>query len=280
MTLPTKHYPPHLVLLTSYFVLALALALANAAPPGAATPYTFVGRVMDSTRAGFDTNRVCTLKAFSADGQPLAVTRTFFNENSRNNYALKIPVATAAADGYALLGDSLSITATDDLGKVWQGVIPESLCGEPGGVREVDIVLGEDADGDGIDDALLEQLLAQWEDSLLWSPDADFDPRDDHDGDCVSSLDEALSGTDPFDATSFLAITGMTRTDAGVDIRFPAAAGRTYEIQTTPSLFPPEWSSTTPATTLSTPSTARSDTVTLHLLPSTNQPAFYRLRVE
>ena len=39
----------------------------------------------------------------------------------------------------------------DDSGKTWNGVIDDPFCCPAGGVREVDIVLCEDGDGDGID---------------------------------------------------------------------------------------------------------------------------------
>lgn len=274
---------PHFVLLTSSFLLALAAPpAANAAPPGAATPYMFVGRVTDSSHVAFDTNKVCTLTASSEKtGAALVRTRTFFRADTRNNYALRVPVATAEADGFALQGDALLVSATDDKGKVWEGVIPDSLCGAPGGVREVDIVLGRDADGDGIDDDLLDQLLAQWEASGYWKADADFDPSADHDGDGLSTLAEAFAGTDPFDPTSLFAITSLSDVpDTGLSVEFTTSPGRTYELQTTPDLSSGSWTSTTPATLLSTPTTSRAPTATLYLLPSTNRPAFFRIRTE
>jgi hypothetical protein len=268
---------PSFLLLTSYFLLGGA---ANAAPPGAATPYTFIGRVMDSSHQGFDTNRVCVLRATDASGQVLVESKTFFRENTRNNYALRIPVATAEADGFALQGDPLTITATDDNGKEWHGVIPESICGGANLVREVDIILGEDADGDGIDDALLEQLLAQWEASEFWEPGVEFDPNADHDGDGVSTLAEALAGTNPFDESEVFAITSFTPGTNGVAVEFSTAAGRIYELQTTSDLTATNWASTTPATLLATPTSARPSKAMLYLLPATNPPVFFRVVAE
>lgn len=260
-------------------VVFCGVSVSHAVPPGAATPYMFVGRVMDSSHAGFDTNRVCTIAALSASGEALVQTRTFFRGNTRNNYALRVPVATAEAEGFALQGDILFVTATDDKEKVWEGVIPDSLCGEPGGVREVDIVLGEDKDGDGIDDDLFAQLLAQWEASPHWKPGVEFDPNDDHDGDGVSTLDEALAGTDSFDETDVFAITSFTATN-GVSVEFPTSAGRVYELQTATGLSEADWGPTSPAATVATPSNARGGKATLYLLPSTNSPVFFRIRVE
>lgn len=262
-------------------VFFLSVAVLHAAPPGAATPYTFVGRVMDAAHEGFDTNRVCTLVASKeTTGELLAQTRTFFRENTRNNYALRVPVATAEADGFALQGDPLTVTAIDDTGKEWQGVIPESICDGPNLVREVDIVLGEDKDGDGIDDALLEQLRAQWEASEFWKSGTDFDPHADYDGDGVSTLAEALAGTNPFNGDEVFAITSYSFGTNGTSVEFSTAGGRSYELQTATDLATSDWSSTTPPSTLSTPTSARASTATLYLLPSTNQAVFFRIVTE
>ena len=256
-------------------------AAAHAAPPGAATPYMFVGRVMDSSHAGFDTNRVCTLTASTAEGEALVETTTFFRANTRNNYALRVPVATAEADGFALQGDPLTITAVDDQEKVWQGVIPESLCGEPGGVREVDIVLSEDRDGDGIDDDLYEQLLAQWEASEYWKRGEEFDVNADYDGDGVSTLEEAFAGTDPYEWNEPFAITRFTNTpETGVGVEFPTAPGRSYELQTATDLSAADWESTTPATACALRSIDPPGKAVLYLLPQTNGPVFLRIHAE
>ena len=148
-----------------YVVLVCAAPLMAWAviPSAAASPYTFIGRVMDASHKAFDANRKAKVEAYSGDGERFSSATTFFREGSRCNYSLVVPMATAAADGYAVQSDALEITATDDIGKTWRGVVVGATAGVPGAVREVDIVLGEDANGDGIDDALYAELEAQWE---------------------------------------------------------------------------------------------------------------------
>lgn len=270
---------PPFLLLTSYFLLGAA-APASAEPPGATPPSLFVGRVMDASHQGFDSNRVCVLRAASASGDVLSEARTFFRENTRNNYALRVPVATAEADGFAQHGDPLTITAVDDTGKTWEGVIPDPICGGANHVREVDIVLGKDEDGDGIDDDLFEQLRAQWEASPFWKRGEDFDPHADHDGDGVSTLSEALSGTHPFDGDDVFAITSFERTDSSVAVTFPTVGGRAYELQTATDLSSADWTSTASTTTLVTPTSASAAPATLYLLPSSNPPVFLRVVAE
>ena len=168
--------------------------------------------------------------------------------------------------------------------------------GEPGGVREVDIVLGEDADGDGIDDALYARLALEWEDSEAWRPGVSFDPNADYDGDGVSTIAEALAGTDPFNAKDSLRITafelGATppRGSAAESLllKFPPASGRAYVVQTANAptgtwsdvAFVPDPGDGTPVNVIARPSTTGADPATVYLLPTTNSAAFFRVKVD
>ena len=149
-------------------LLFLAVLIAGpmrlgADPAAAVTPYTFLGRVMDARHVAFDSNRVARVEAYGGTGSLLASTKTFFREDSRRNYVLDIPMATSGADGYANQDDAIEVAVVDDVGKTWSGVVAGATAGAPGAVREVDIVLGEDANGDGIDDSLYAELKRKWE---------------------------------------------------------------------------------------------------------------------
>ena len=291
------------LLFTYSFFLGLTApgGTAFAASPGAVTPYTFLGRVMDSHHAAFDTNRVCTLAVRDGtSGDLLVETTTFFRPGLRRNYVLAVPVSTSKAAGFAVQGEALSVAATDDLGNLWEGVIPGALCGEAAGIREVDIVLGADANGNGIDDRLETELRTQWETGRYWVAGEEFDPTRDYDGDGVATLDEAYSGTDPFNPDDALRITAMTLDNVAsrssgasdsslVTLSFPAVPGRAYSVQTVSDLSSDNWTSTsftlpdddTAATTVSIPSNAKAvNPVVVYLLPSTNSAAFFRIRLE
>lgn len=279
-------------------------AVAGDTPPVAATPYTFVGRLMDSSHAGFDSTRVCTISAYDEDGRLLKTDKTFFYENSRNNYSLHIPYSTSPAAGYAVKGDRLVITVKDDSGKTWNGVIDDPFCGPAGGVREVDIVLCEDGDGDGIDDALFKRLRDEWAASGFAKSAGAFDPSEDHDGDGMATIDEAFAGTDPFDAEDVLRITAFSLATGPEDgageiapgqsqavISFPTISGRAYSVSSVTNLSSGTWSSSgfypsqaagEPARCLSVPSGSRSRPVTrtLYLLPTENASGFFRVNLE
>lgn len=291
----------HINLITYSFLLLTSAALG--APSAAVTPYTIIGRVTDGRHAGFDANRICELAVYDASGKLLGETRTIHRDDTRDNYALKVPVATQTARGYAVQADALTIAAKDDTGKVWQGVVPDALCGEAGGLRRVDIVLGVDANGDNIDDSLYNELSAQWEASDYWEYGASFDPNADYDGDGVSTIDEAYAGTNPFDPADTLRITAFSLADAsapatrgsssvnrGSSLSFTAIPGRAYTVQTTTNLVSGTWATTTfalpnsdaeqDAISVPTSRTGAAVPVTVYLLPTDDTARFFRVRLE
>ena len=270
----------------SVVLFCAAPFLAHAATTSVCSPYTFIGRVMDASHDAFSSNRVAKIEAANANGDLLARTKTFFRADSRRNYALQIPMATGEVDGYAIQNATLDIAVTDDLGKVWRGVVVNPEVGVPGGVREVDIILGEDMDGDGIDDSLYARLKAQWEDSDYWRPGETFDPHKDYDGDGMSTIAEALAGTNPYDPEDVFRITAFSSSSSSA-LAFNAVGGRSYTVVEAHSLSAKDWKtrefflpdSDVPANVLSVPSGSRSSSSTVYLLPSGTN-AFLRVRVE
>ena len=260
-------------------------------------PYTFIGRVMDAKHDAFSSDRLAKVEASNADGDLLAQAKTFFRADSRRNYALQIPMATSEVDGCAVQSATLDIAVTDDLGKVWRGVVVDPVVGASGGVREVDIVLGEDQNGDGIDDSLYAQLEAQWEDSDYWRYGETFDPHRDYDGDGVSTIAEALAGTNPYDPQDVLLITafthaGRSRSRAArtlpMALTFNAIGGRAYTVEEATSLTAKDWTprefftqdSDTAVNVLSFPSGSGRTASTVYLLPPSPTNAFFRIRAE
>lgn len=277
----------HLASLALAFSLATISLSAMAATPTVCPSYTFVGRITDNAHVAFDADRVATFTVAATNGTLLARSKTFYRDDSTRNYALLIPVASSEVNGYALQGEKVLVSVLDDNGRTWEGVINPATIGAPGTVSEVDIILAEDLDGDGIDDALFAELEAGWESSSAYDPDATYDPsKFDSDGDGISDLDEALLGTNPFNAEDVLAIQSFTASP--MSLKFESPGGHTFAVETSSSLSPddadwhpvpiatdPDAKSST-RTLYTIPSSAKSTTHTLYLFP-TSSPAFFRL---
>lgn len=274
---------PRLASLAAVSVLA-AVASASAATPTVCPPYTFVGRITDSRHVAFDNQEVATLRAYDANSKLIAAGKTFFRDDTTRNYALQIPMASSPVDGCALLGDIVSVTAEAD-GRIWSGVIDPAVIGTPGTVSVVDIVLANDADGDGIDDDLYAELEALWQTTSAYDPAIAYKPAlIDSDGDGVSDLGEALQGTDPSNPGDVLAIREFSASP--VSITFDSPGGHSFAVEQATTLDAADWTpvplSTDPAaksssrTLYSIPTSSKSPSHTLYLFP-TSSPAFFRL---
>ena len=279
-------------------VLAVPLAAGAAnqlGPAQAVSPCTYTGRLMDAEHVGFDSNRVAKISAYDASRNLVATSKTFFKADTRRNYALRIPMASKAVDGSPAPDSTVTIEVTEPNGTVWTGLVvdQDAKLGAPGTLKEVDIVLARCTNQYGIDDNLLDDLRWAWEDSPYGQLRATFNPRDDHDGDGMSTLAEALAGTNPFDPEDSLKILSFRRgVKDGVEVdtlSFEGRPGRAYALEVTESLGNPEWKSKgftvnesgTPVNYISVPATAKGvETPTVYLLPETGKSAFFRVKSE
>lgn len=285
-------------------VAAIALAVPLAAraanpavaPAQAVTPCTYVGRLMDAEHVGFDTNRVAEIAAYDeASGKLVATSKTFFRADSRRNYALRIPMASRRVGGALTPGSTVRIEVTEPNGMVWSGLIvdDDAEIGGAGSVKNVDIVLASCSNEYGIDDYLLDDLYWAWRYSDYYVKGETFDPRRDYDGDGMSTLGEALSGTDPFDPSDCLSIVSFRR--AGQDpaakdvLSFECRPGRSYRLEVTDSLENPNWQpkafsldeSGNPINYISVPAAGSGEpTPTVYLLPETGKKAFFRIKAD
>ena len=205
-------------------------------------PFTFAGRITDYAHIGYDADQKVEIRAKTEDGKLVARTTTVTGGGSSYNYVLYIPVATAAADGHVTAGTHLVFEFVDPDGTVYTGLVTgaDAAVGESGGLRELNLALATDADGDGIPDEYVESLAY-----LMWVYGKDgYDPDADWDGDGVSNRDEYVAGTNPFDGTDRLSIVRMAADIELEDcyrLTFPVTAGRSYSAVTAFSLQPAVW---------------------------------------
>ena len=276
-------------------VLAAPLAARAVDPALAASPCTYVGRIMDAEHVGFDSNRVATVSAFDLSGNMVATTKTFYMPDSRRNYALRIPMASKQVDGALTTSSTVAIKVTEPNGTEWSGLVVDNdaKLGAPGTLKEVDIVLAQCSNQYGIDDYLLDEFERAWKNSRYCRAGESFDPTKDYDGDGMSTIAEILAGTNPFDSDDKLSILSFRRGKNGGSekdvLSFICRPGRAYRLEMAESLDNPEWKqkefslneSGTPINYISVPSNAKGDeTPTVYLLPATGKSAFFRVRSE
>ena len=266
-------------------------------PAQAVSPCTYVGRLMDAEHVGFDSNRVAKITAYDASGtKKLAEATTRYIADSRRNYALSIPMASQSVDdGTPIPGSTVTIKVTEPNGTEWAGIVVDNdaKLGGPGSLKEVDIVLAECTNEFGIDDRLLNDLYWAWYYSAYHVDGEEFDPRKDYDGDGMSTIGEALSGTNPFDPNDCLSIVSFRRAGQAVGAKdvlsFACRPGRAYHLEVTDSLENPNWQpmefsrdeNGTPINYINVPSTGSSEeTPTVYLLPQTGPKAFFRIKAD
>lgn len=203
------------------------------------------------------------------------------------NYRLHIPMASSPAEGRGETGDRIDFEVYYDgqLHAVPAGVTPP-VVGLTGEARGCNLLIGTDADGDGLPDEYENLLLPYYADAGLgtnvWaiSPDDDFD----HDG--YSNRQEFDAGTIPVEGSDYLKIEDFYKSAGGyLGLSFLSAPGRTYTVPRSDDLASGEWSDADLSlATNETPARAfygseKDAFVTLYLLPGATNAA-YRLDVE
>ena len=278
----------------SVLAFAATFAAYAASPAQSVTPCTYVGRVMDAEHVGFDTNHVAEISAYeNASNRLVATTKTFYQADSRRNYALRIPMASKQVDGALTPGSTVRIEVKEPNGTVWSGLVvdEDAKIGGPGSVKEVDIVLAYCSNEYDIDDELLYDIYLAWYYSGYRKNGEAFDPQKDHDGDGISTVAEVLSGTDPFDPEDCLSILEYKRADDQDNnkdaISFTCRPGRAYCVEVTDSLENPNWQpkaffrdkNGTAINYLSVPADGSDGGIpTIYLLPQSGPKAFFRIK--
>jgi len=177
----------------------------------------------------------------------LAKASTAASTASSCNFAIDIPVATVASEGFVIVGTKVKLVFVDADGNRYDSVVSDgdAVVGNPGECKWLTAFLGTDANKDGIADEYAELYLLYGQ--LLGHDLSSFDANADYDGDGQSNLAEYIAGTDPFLAedvfdTKAIDLDFWPKDGAGVTlydwmrVTFPTAQGRCYSVYTTPSL--------------------------------------------
>jgi len=225
-----------------YFVAILSLvscllSASAAIQPLELMPFTFAGRIVDYAHIAYDATSYVEVRVKAKDGTLLAKTKTATNGNTAYNYIIDVPVASQEISRHAAVGSEVVFEFVDPSGVIYLGLVPASntIIGNPGESRKVDVILAHDANGDGVADEYVETL-----EYLMWTHGiSSYDADADYDGDGQNNRQEYIAGTNPFDATDSFSIRKMA-SEAGyedyISLRFKVCEGRTYTVETSGKL--------------------------------------------
>lgn len=259
-------------------------------------PFTFAGRVTDYAHCAYDQDQKVEIRAKTTDGKLIAKTTTATGGKSAYNYVLEIPLASAAVQGYVRSEDRLVFEFADPDGVVYERLVSadDAKVGNPGELRELNIALAKDENGDGIPDEYVDWLAY-----LMWrNGKAEYDPDADWDEDGANNRAEYVAGTNPFDPTDRLSVREMAEEkgyEGYLKFTFLANQGRSYTVDTTERLengkLRAENGGWRPAKfidaedgaekgRLNTSSTKAADYRVIYVLKENLQQQFWKLKVE
>lgn len=270
-------------------MIGTVLMLAAAMNPLILPPFTFAGRVTDYAHCAYDADQKVEIRAKTLDGRLVAKTTTATNGKSSYNFVLDVPLASSAAEGYVTSGTPLAFEFADPDGVVYDRLVSaeDAKTGGPGGLRELDVALATDADGDGVPDEYVE-----WLGYLMWLNGKEkYEPSADWDGDGASNRAEYVAGTNPFDPTDRLSVKEMAEEkgyEGYLKFTFLANQGRSYTVDTTAELKDAAWRQAVfvdaedgaEKSRLNTFSTKAAAYRTIYVLKENLKQQFWKLKVE
>ena len=187
-----------------------------------------------------------TIQAVATNGTVIASTKVADPSADGYNFLLQIPLSTTATDSTAAVGDNLNCVLVQASGL--------SLAATPFEVGQANAVsthvlalvnTKSYTATNGTDKTV--SVASEYVDTIAAWMEAygvagSYDPFDDYDHDGATNYAEYLAGTNPFDASDKLAITGYAALQAAPHaISFEYVGGHVYGVATTLSLTNPAW---------------------------------------
>lgn len=229
--------------------VALAAVLAAAGVAAAANfptgTHLVKGTLKDWQNKVLSASAEVTVQAVDTNGTVIASAKVADPNEDGYNFLLQIPLSSAATGSTAAVGDTLNCVLVRKSGLSL--AVEPIVVGEANTVSTLRFALVDMKSYASEDGETTVNVPSEYVDGIApWMEfngiGGDYDPFADYDGDGASNYAEYLAGTNPFDASDKLAITGY---DAARDdlheIRFEYVGGHVYGVATTFSLVNPEW---------------------------------------
>lgn len=230
-------------------ILTGLLGAFAAAAAGAATPnvdlgaHTFVGLLKESGNRVVGATAGATVRLVSSSGRVLAKAKVSDATATGYNFVLPVQMSLNGGEDTAKKGEKLNCVVETSEGK--SIATGQLTVGEPADVTsgvnllmvdEVRFTNPKTGETVGVPSAYLDEI-SPW----LEFYGVKYDPWGDFDRDGFSNYAEYLAGTDAFDDTHKLSITGFRASAELHEISFEYVGGHLYGVKATSDLTKPEW---------------------------------------
>ena len=201
------------------------------------------GTLKDWQNKVLDSSADVTIQAVSTNGSVIASTKVTNPSSDGYNFLLQIPLSSKATDSTAAVGDRLNCVLIQESGLSLAATpIP---VGDANAVSNICLELvNTKSYTDGVNTVNIPveyiDTIAAWMEAF--GREGEYDPFADYDDDNVPNYAEYVAGTNPFDKTDYLRVTGYSASQSAPHaISFEYVGGHVYGVATTRSLTNPQW---------------------------------------
>ena len=203
------------------------------------------GTLKDWQNKVLTSSAAVTIQAVATNGTVLSSTKVADPTADGYNFLLQIPLSSKATDSTAAVGDTLNCVIVQDSGLSLAA--NQLIVGEANAVTNISLAFVNEkkytsTNGTETVNVPLEYIdtISAWMEA--YEIEGEYDPFDDYDHDGKSNYEEYRAGTNPFDETDKLTITGYAASQSAPHaISFEYVGGHVYGVATTRSLTNPQW---------------------------------------